>query len=196
MHIKKLSTIRYPLFILMVMLLVSCGYKPSSHLIKEVFDDTVYVKVIVDKVEPENASYVKDEMNRLVYTRFKGRIVPKKQAKSRITVTYSGSTFTPLTYKNGYVVRYRANVRVRFTMRTKKGKLRKRISSVVESDIEASSINSSKLRTEAIRKGLEKALDQFLAYVAAKGMTKTSDKNATKVMIKKNESNASKATTK
>ncbi len=193
MHIKKLFTIRYPLFILMVMLLVSCGYKPSSHLIKKVFSDTVYVNVVVDKVEPENSSYVKDEMNRLVYTRFKGRIVPKKQAKSRITVIYSGSTFTPLTYRNGYITRYRANIRVKFVMRTKRGKIRKNIRSVVEADIEASSLNSSKLRTEAIRKGLEKALDQFLAYVAAKGMTKEntkkkvakkSDNNVTKVIIK------------
>ena len=42
----------------------------------------------------------------------------------------------------------------------------------MESDIQASSLTSSALRTEAIREGLEKALDEFLAYVSAKGMLK------------------------
>jgi hypothetical protein len=48
----------------------------------------------------------------------------------------------------------------------------KTISSIVESDIQESSLDSSVLRTEAIRIGLGKALDEFLAYVSAKGMLK------------------------
>ncbi len=167
---KKLFTIHYSLFTLIALLLVSCGYKPSSHAIKNVFADTVYVEVIVDRVEPENAPFVKDELNRIVYTRFKGRVVSKVQAGSQLRVTYTGSTFTPLAYEDGYVTRYRANIRVRFDMVTKQGKITKKINTVHEADIQASSLYSSALRTEAIRKGLEKALDEFLAYVSAKGM--------------------------
>jgi hypothetical protein len=44
------------------------------------------------------------------------------------------------------------------------------IVSVFESDIEKSSLSSSALRTEAIRRGLEKSLDEFLAYASAKGV--------------------------
>ena len=165
---KKLSTIHYPLFILISLVLVSCGYKPSSHYIKKTFEDTVYVEVIVDRAEPENAPFVKDEMNRLVYNRFKGRVTSKEQAGSSIRISYSGSTFTPLAYENGYVTRYRANVRVRFDMQTKQGKETKLINAVVESDIDASALSSSQAKIEAIRLGLEKALDEFLAYVSAK----------------------------
>ncbi len=171
---KKRFSIQYAILTLIALLLVSCGYKPSSHVIKHVFADTVYVEVIVDRAEPENAPFVKDEMNRLVYTRFKGRVTSKEEAQSQIRISYAGSTFWPLAYENGYVTRYRANIRVRFDMITKDGKLSKNISSVVESDIQASSITSSALRTEAIRKGLAKALDEFLAYVSAKGMLKES----------------------
>jgi len=153
-----------------LLLLSACGYKPSSHLIRNVFSDSVYVEVVIDRVEPENAPYVKDEMNRLVYTRFKGHLVPKDQAESQIRIDYKGSTFTPLTYENGYVVRYRANIKVKFDMITKQGKLSKTIVSVFDSDIEASSLTSSALRTEAIRRGLEKSLNEFLAYASAKGM--------------------------
>ncbi len=140
-------------------------------MIKQLFTDSVYVEVIVDRAEPENAPFVKDEMNRLVYTRFKGRIVPKAQAESQIRIAYSGSTFTPLAYEDGYVTRYRANIKVRFDMITKKGRMTKNISTIFESDIQASSLASSTLRTEAIRKGLEKALDEFLAYVSAKSVS-------------------------
>ncbi|HFQ61247.1 MAG TPA: hypothetical protein ENK39_02960, partial [Epsilonproteobacteria bacterium] len=52
----------------LLFILTACGYKPSSHMIKNIFADTVFVEVMVDRVEPENAPFVKDEMNRLVYT--------------------------------------------------------------------------------------------------------------------------------
>ena len=155
-----------------VILFTACGYKPSSHVIKNVFSDTVYVEVSVARAEPENAPYVKDEMNRLIYTRFKGRVASKEEAESQIRISYAGSTFIPLAYENGYVTRYRAVIRVKFNMVNKLGKEEKLITSIVESDIQASSLTSSALRTEAIRKGLEKALDDFLAYVSAKGMLK------------------------
>lgn len=168
------------LFLLTLSLLVltACGYKPSSHYIKNIFTDAVYVEVEVDSIEPENAPFIKDEMNRLVYTRFGGKVVPKEEATSAILVNYRGSSYYPLAYENGYVTRYRVNIRVDFTMQTKDGTvLKKRISSRVESDIQASSLTSSTLRVEALRKGLEKALDEFLAYVSAKGMEIEEKKN-------------------
>jgi len=164
---KKLQ-LHYLLFALVTLLLVSCGYKPSSQYIKNTFEDNVYVEVVVDRAEPENAPFVKDEMNRLVYTRFKGRVTSKEQAGSTIRISYAGTTFTPLAYENGYVSRYSVNVRVNFDMMTKQGRISKKISTIFESDIHAGSVESSALRTEAIRKGLEKALDEFLAYVSAK----------------------------
>ena len=166
------TIVKFWMTVSMVLLVSACGYKPSSHMIQNVFSDTVYVEVIVDRAEPENAPFLKDEMNRLVYTRFKGHVVAKEQAQSQIRLSYAGSSFTPLAYKDGYVTRYRANIRVKFDMVNKEGKVSKTISSIVESDIQESSLDSSVLRTEAIRKGLAKALDEFLAYVSAKGMLK------------------------
>lgn len=158
----------------LALLVGGCGYKPSSHMIQNVFEDTVYVEVDVDRAEPENAPFVKDEMNRMVYTRFKGHVASKTEAKSQIHITYAGSTFTPLAYRDGYVTRYLAIINVQFDMLTKEGRIKKNISAVHEADIQASSLQSSSLRTEAIRKGLEKALNEFLAYVSAKGRLKES----------------------
>jgi len=172
---RSLVTHRSLLITIAVLLLTACGYKPSSQYISNLFSDSVYVEVIIDRVEPENAPYIRDEINRLVYTRFGGHIVPKEQAESQIRIDYRGSSFTPLTYEEGYVVRYRANIRVKFDMVTKQGELSKMIVSVFESDIEKSSLSSSALRTEAIRKGLEKSLDEFLAYASAKGVLSAKD---------------------
>ena len=153
-----------------ILFLTACGYKPSSHYIKEIFTDTVYVEVAVDAIEPENAPFIKDEMNRLVYTRFKGRVTTKEEAENAIYVSYAGTNFYPLAYEGGYVTRYRADIRVNFKMHTKEGLISKKINTWVESDIQASSLTSSTLRTEAIRKGLAKALDEFISYVSVKGM--------------------------
>jgi len=169
------------LFVLVGLLLTSCGYKPSSTLIKKIFHETVYVEVKVDRVEPENAPFVKDEMNRLVYTRFKGRTASKEKADSKIYINYRGTTFMPIAIKDGYVTRYLANINVRFKMKTKDGTFSKSISARHEADIQASSLLSSTLRTEAIRKGLEKALDEFIAYASIKGMMK---KKKSKKIIK------------
>jgi len=170
----------------LLLIFTACGYKPSSALIKNVFDDTVYVDVHVDKIEPENAPFIKDEMNRLIFTRFKGRVVGKEKADNQILVNYAGSSFYPLvTDKNGYITRYRANIRVQFTMKTKKGKFAKTIITQHDGDVQASSFRSSTLRIEAIRKGLRKALDQFLAYVSVQGLKeKKKSKNKKSKKIK------------
>jgi hypothetical protein len=167
----KKNILKILIFNFSLLIIVGCGYKPSSQVIKNTFADSVYVEVVVDRVEPENAPFIKDEMNRLIYTRFKGQVTSKEQAESQIRVTYRGTTFYPLAYEDGYVTRYRARVRVKFDMITKKGRLRKNIYAIHEADIHASSLTSSTLRTEAIRKGLEKALDEFMAYISAKSVS-------------------------
>jgi len=176
MQEKKHFSLYASLFVLAGLLLTSCGYKPSSTLIKKIFHETVYVEVKVDRAEPENAPFVKDEMNRLVHTRFKGRTANEEAADSKIFINYRGTTFSPVAYSNGYITRYRANIRVKFKMKTKNGTFKKSISARHEADIQASSLTSSTLRTEAIRKGLEKALDEFIAYVSVKGMIKKKKK--------------------
>ena len=170
------KNILMPLFAIFSILLISgCGYKPSSHAIKNTFSENVSVEVVVDRVEPENAPFIKDEMNRMIYTRFKGHVVPKAMAENHIRITYDGGTFTPLSYEDGYVTRYQVNLNVKFDLVTKQGKESKTIHTIDEADIHASTLDASTLRIEAIRRALAKALDEFLAYVSAKGTSSAKD---------------------
>ncbi len=153
-----------------ILALTGCGYVPSSHAARNLFGDSVYVSVDIDRAEPENAPYVKDALNSIVINRFGAHLAPKATAANVIRVAYRGSYFYPLTYRNGYVTRYRVFVNVHFDMLTKKGKLSKTIRSIYDADIQESALASSTLRIEAIRKGLEKAMDQFVAYASARGL--------------------------
>ncbi len=170
MNSKKIGK-NFSLVVLALLFLISgCGYKPSTHYTKEIFDDSVYVDVTVSRAEPENAVYVKDALHQMVITRFGGNIAPRAQAQSVITASYNGTTFMPISYDaNGYITRYRADVRMVFVAKTSKGTYKRSITTYVEEDIRASSALSSALRIEAIRKGMEKALDQFLAFVSVQG---------------------------
>lgn len=175
---KKLFNKSIPLLAIIALFVMGgCGYKPSSHYIKNVFDDTVYVEVIVSRSEPENAAYVKDALNRMIIARFGGKVVPKAQAESTIIASYNGTTFIPIGYdSNGYITRYRAIVRVKFDIKTTKtGSFSRSITGIVEENIGASSTLSSNLRIEAIRSGMARALDQFLAYVSSQGALKEKD---------------------
>jgi hypothetical protein len=163
----NIKVIAFAIFLMGI--LSSCGYKPSSRYIDNLFDDSIYVEVSVDRVEPENAPYLKDELNQLVYKHFKKQVASKAVASNYIKVDYKGTEFTPLAYDdNGYVSRYRVNTKVDFDMLTRAGRIHKTITSSVQKDIYYSSVLTSKLRTEAIKKGFDKALDEFLAYISAR----------------------------
>jgi len=176
-HSKNNTKLVQLMVVAVALFLSACSYQPSSHVVKNLFaTDSVYVEVEVDRAEPENAPFVKDELRRMVYNRFKGHIVPKDQAESQIYVSYSGTYFRPLSYENGYVTRYRVYTRVNFRMLTKDGVINKKINTVYEADIQESALSSSAIRIEAIRKGLEKAMDEFMAYVSARSLQPKKEK--------------------
>jgi len=151
--------------------LSGCGYQPSSHMVKKVFDESVYVEVQIDPSEPENAPYLTDEIRKLIITRFNGKIAPKKQANNVIKVSYKGTQFVPLSYdKYGYTTRYQTIVNVEFTMITKTGKtITKTIRTTSQAGISESALETSSLRIASIGEGLGKAVDAFMAYVSALG---------------------------
>ena len=132
----------------------------------------IFIDVIVDKTEPQSAMHIKDEMRKVIYSRFHSKIVSKDKADSKILISYGGATITPLSFdSNGFVTKYRINLRIKFQVYSKtKGRFTKTIRTTYESDIEESGKNQSTLRAEAIEKGLSSAIDEFVAYIAMKGI--------------------------
>jgi len=148
-----------------------CGYRPASGYARQTLPGPVYVDVYLSGVEPQNGVYLKDEILRVLMTRFHEKVVKKKEsAVSRIVVPKYTIGYSPLTYDtNGYVTRYRVSVEIVFELSTPKGRASKTISSTEDVSIQPSSLTSSAAREVAIRASIRKAMDQFIAYVAQKG---------------------------
>ncbi len=159
------------LFILFIIFLVSgCGYRPSAHFAKKVLGERIYTKVDVSLATPENSVLTKDALNKALRTRLKTIVTRKEDADSMLSVAYENISFIPIQYdKNGYVVEYQVNMKLRFTFE-KDGKVEtKRITGRYEFPILPSAIISYDVQLKAIEQSSIKALDQFFAYLTAKG---------------------------
>jgi hypothetical protein len=160
--------------IMSVLVISGCGYKPAARYGRDLLPDPVYVDVRLSGVEPQTGVYLKDEILRLLRTRFHERVALHKEgAVSRIVVPSYSIDYSPLTYDaDGYVTRYRVSSRITFELTTPKEKLTKKISTTEDVSIQPGSLTSSLAREAAIRVAIRKAMDQFLAYVAQKGYGK------------------------
>jgi len=161
---------RLVILLLGTLLLFSCGYKPTAHSVKSILGDKVYIDVQINQTDPESSVYIKDKLISIFYNRFHATLAPKTQATSRIVVSY-GATISPLSYdSNGFVNKYSINLGMVFRISSQhKANFVKAINSRYESDIQESGKNQSILRLEAIQKGVEIALDEFVAYLAIMG---------------------------
>jgi len=168
---KKIFTTHYLLFMMLVLMLTSCGYRPSSHFTSKTIGEKVYTEVDVSLSDPENAVLVKDALNRALYSRLKSLATTKEEADSTIKVAYDSIKFRPLQYdKNGYVVYYQANIRLRFELIRGDSREERVIMGRYEFPVRPSAIISNDLRFKAIERGSIRALDQFIAYISSKGL--------------------------
>ena len=153
-------------------LLVGCaGYVPISKYARERLPDPVYVKIYLSGAEPQNGVYIKDEINRVLITRFHNKITKKRTlSNSQIYVTRYRINTEPLTYdRDGLVTRYRVSTEIEFELRSSRGNLKKVISDSEEVGIEASSLISSAEKESAIRKSIREAMDKFIAVIGEEG---------------------------
>lgn len=157
---------------LSLMLLSSCGYKPTSHSIQNILGKTIYVNVIIDKIEPDSSIYIKNLMSKVIYRRFHSRVSDKSIADSQIIISYGGSNLTPLKYdRNGFVRKYTITLPITFKVKTKNGvNFTKNIRTKYESDTYEVGKNQSYLRAEAIENAMKIAIDEFIAYLSKRGI--------------------------
>ena len=162
---KKILTL-----IVAVMLLTACGYRPSSVMAKRVIGERIYTNVDVSLSDPENAVLTKDAINRALQTRLQTIVTNKEDAESMIGLVYERISFIPLQYdRNGYVVFYQVQMTLKFTFIKGKESEERRIIGRYEFPILPSAIISNNVRLKAIEQSSIKAIDQFIAYISAKG---------------------------
>jgi hypothetical protein len=159
--------------IFVIILLSGCaGYVPVAKYAKSTLPEPVYVKVKLSGVEPQNGVYIKDEIDRVLLTRFHSRVTKRRElSKSQIYVNSYSIQYSPINYdKDGFVTRYSVDTEIKFTLHTPKGILNKKISTSEDVSVQSSSLLSSTAKESAIRVSINKAMDKFIDYIAKKGV--------------------------
>jgi len=164
--------LRHLLLLPLILFFVSCGYKPTMIYSKEVLGDNIYVEVKTSLKDPENTVLIRDALNEAVITRFRSRIVPRKNASSQLVMSLKRVTFLPIQYdKNGYVIAYKTYVTLS-TRYSDKDHHQSVINSTGDFDfaIESNSVISDTKRFEAIKNASYKAIDDFISKLSIKGV--------------------------
>lgn len=161
---------RLGIWILIVMLITGCGYRPSSQYAKNVVLDSVSTEVRVSLRDPENSVLIKDAVNRAVLERFRASLTEKGSAKTHLLLQVDAINFIPLQYnEQGYIITYRTTLSMKILRMTAERNKAYRSHGLYDFAIEPNSIISDQARFEAIEKCAQKAIDSFVAQVASEG---------------------------
>lgn len=155
----------------LILLFVSgCGYAPASHYAKNVVGESVSTEVIVSMEDPQNTIIIKDAVDTAVVTKFRTALATKGGGQTHLKIAIGTVSFVPLSYDiNGYVSTYRTTVSMGIDRKREEEQKHYSVSGVYDFKIEPNAIISDKARFEAIRIASQKALDVFIAQVAAEG---------------------------
>jgi len=147
-----------------------CGYQPSSHESRKVMGESVSTEVVISLADPENTVVLKDALDEAVIRRFQTNLHPRNSSQTHLTISLRGVDFSPLQFdSNGYIVAYRTTINLAVTRAT--GTFTKHYNAVGNYDftINPNAIITDQQRFDAISKSATKALDSFIAQVAAEG---------------------------
>lgn len=152
-------------------ILTGCGYKPTSHYTREITGGSISTHIVISMQDPENTVLLKDALNEAVVNRFRSRLTDRAHAKTHLTIALRNTVFEPIRYDtNGFVVAYRARITLDIDRETEGATRRYTTEGSHQFAIEPNAIISDYVRFQAIQAGAEKALDSFVAKVAAEGI--------------------------
>jgi len=120
--------------------------------------------------DPQNTVIIKDAVDTAVITKFRTSLTPKSASQTHLKIKITSVTFLPLRYDtNGYVTTYRTTVSMSID-RIRQDKVHAyKTSGMYDFDIEPNAIISDQARFNAISVSAQKAIDAFIAQIAAEG---------------------------
>jgi hypothetical protein len=174
LSIKSIS-LSFLLFTFYLLFLSGCGYKPSSHYVKNSINGKVYVDVIKDVRNSSNSILIHDTINNMVLSRFDNlRLTNDKNIADTIIIAKFGliSHEPYVTDTKGYVKTYRTIVNIDFEyinkIDDKKGSFR--LSGFYDFNIGTDSVLSDQEKQDAIKIASQKALQNLFSKIAITNM--------------------------
>lgn len=156
--------------LMLVFLLLGCGYKPSSKFARQSVGESVSTSVVISGIDPENTVIIKDAVDRAVIEVFRSSLTTKENAKTHLVLSMSNPSYVPIQYNaNGYVVAYRMSINLHIEKRSA-GVLKKyKARGTYDFSVEPNAVVTDQQRFDAIRLSALKAMNSFVAQVAAEG---------------------------
>ena len=165
-----------------IFFLTGCGYKPVSHIARDVMGGNVYVDVIIDKRDPKNSVWIKDGVREGIVSRLNKKLSDDKNADTTIVVAMRSLTLEPLLYDDdGYATSYKAVVTLEFDTKFKDataknvittGEYDFAVSQKIKNVRYADSVLSDTQRYNAIKEASREAFDEYIAVIAMQGYDK------------------------
>ncbi len=172
---------KFLLSLMLTFLIGGCGYSPASHYAKNVVGESVSTEVVISMEDPQNTVIIKDAVDTAIITKFRTALVSKNASQTHLKFVISSVGFSPLRYDiNGYVITYRTTVLMGIQRTSKEAKKSYAVSGMYDFNIEPNAIISDQARFEAIRQSSQKAIDSFVARVAAEGTKPMVEQNLTR----------------
>ena len=160
----------------MSLLLTSCGYLPSSKEARKVIGEKVSTEVRISMTDPENTVVLKDALDEAVIKRFQTDLRHHKNSTTHLIINLKNVGFSALQYdSNGYIISYRTTINLLITKQTKNFTKNYTAKGNYDFRIDPNAIITDQQRFEAIQKSAAKALDSFVAQVAAEGSRQKND---------------------
>jgi hypothetical protein len=161
---------KFLFWLISLFLFAGCGYSPASHYAKNIVGESVSSEVVISMEDPQNTVIIKDAVDMAIITKFRTALVSKNSAKTHLKFSIGSVGFSPLRYDiNGYVITYRTTVLMSVEKISQDTQEHYRVSGVYDFNIEPTAIISDQARFEAIRQSSQKAIDSFIAQIAAQG---------------------------
>lgn len=170
--VKRMREIFYFLTLntLILTLFSGCGYQPSSKQAKKVLGDTVSTEIVISMEDPENTVVLKDALDEAVIRRFQTNLRHRNEAATHLQIELNSVVFTPIQYdSNGYIISYRTTINLAVNRMTEDFTKRYNAVGYYDFTINPNAIITDQQRYEAIQISAIKALDSFVAQVAAEG---------------------------
>ena len=149
------------------------GKQPRSKKAKKGMGETVVTENNISMTDPENKGVLKDALDEALIRPFQTHLPDPKDAKTHLIIELQSVVFSALRYDNNcYIITYRTTINLAINRMSKN--FTKRYGAVGNYDftISPNAIITDQQRFEAIEKSATKALDSFVAQVAAEGTRK------------------------
>ena len=156
------------LFPFLFLLVVGCGYKPSTTYTQNIIHQKVKINFEISPKNPKETIFLKDALIDSVYTIFNSKI-DDKNPQTIMNVSLLSFNISPIDYdENGFPILYRSKVIIKVTIDSKSYV----VSGKYDFSISANSVINEQLKLDAFKKAAFNALNNLLTKITISGVNK------------------------